>query len=120
MRACIKVRLVCKIPIIAIPNLIETISDQATMFSYTAGCVANGSNVEYIRLNLLKLSSIANSTNTDNYYPPVITKISNFLFSIWYLLFGIVLRKITSPIKSECLPSCSSSSANNSFNLPYQ
>ena len=120
MRARIKVRMVCKILIIATPELTEIISDQATMLSCADGCVAADGNVEYVCFNPPELSSIAGSTNSDDCYPSVMTKISNFLYGVWYLLFRIVLRKITSPAKSECLLSCLSSNASDSFNLQYR
>ena len=82
VRTRIKVRLVCKIPIVATPELTETISDQATMLSCAGGCVSGGDNVEYVRFNLPELSSIAGSTNSDDCYSPVMTKISNFLYGV--------------------------------------
>ena len=118
--ARIEIRLVCKISIVTIPELTKTISDQATMLSYAGGCVADSSNVIYIRFNLPELSSIADSTNSDGCYLPVTTKISNFLYGIQYPLFKIVSRKISSPTKSEYLLSYSSSSASDSFDLQYR
>lgn len=120
MRARFKVGLVCKILIVAISELTKTISDQATMFFCAGGCIASSCNVKYVCFNLLKLLFIASSTNSDNCYQSMTTKITNFLYDIQYLLFEIVLRKITLPTKSKRLSSCSSSSANNSFNLQYQ
>ena len=80
--ARIKVRLVCKILTIAIPELKETISDQATMLSCTGGCVAGGNNVEYVRFNLLELLSISSFSNSDGCYLSVMTKISNSLYGV--------------------------------------
>lgn len=119
MRACIEVRLICKIPIIAIPKLIKTISDQATMFSCINSCIAGGSNVKYVHFNLLELSLIVRSTNSDGCYPAMTNKISNFLYDIQYVLFEMILKKITLAIKPKYLPSCLFFNASNSFNLQY-
>lgn len=117
--AFIKVKLVYKIPIVAIPELKKSISDQVTILSCASGYIANSGNVKYICFNLPELSSIASSTNSDCCYLPMTTKISNFLYGVQYMLFEIILGKIISQIKLERLPLCLSSSVSNSFDLQY-
>lgn len=69
VHACIEVRLICKIPIVATSELTKTILDQATMFSTVGGYVTGSGNVKYVCFNLPKLSSIAGFTNSDGCYP---------------------------------------------------
>lgn len=104
MHAYIKVKLVCKILIVAILEWTKIISDQAIMLFYTGGYIVGNGNVEYVHFNQLKLLFIAGSTNLDSCYPLMITKISHFLYKIQYLLLEIILKMIISPIKSERLP----------------
>lgn len=119
MHNCIKIRLICKILIVATPKLTKKILDQVTMLFYSDDYFAGGSNIEYVCFNLLELLFIASSTNSDGCYLLVITKISNFLYSIQYLLFKIISRKIILPSKSKHLLSCLFFSASNSFDLQY-
>lgn len=117
IHACIKVRLVYKIPLVIIPKLTKIISDQATMLFGTDGYVISGNNIEYVRFNLPELSSIAGFTHSNNYFLPITTKISNFIYGIQYLLFEIILEKITLPTKPKHLLLCLSFRVSNSFNL---
>lgn len=89
------------------------------MFFCAGNYVAGSGNIEYIHFNLPKLLFIAGSTNFNSYYLSVITKISNFLYNVQYLLFEIVLKKIISPTKSKDLILCLFSSTSDSFELRY-
>ena len=82
VHACIELRLICKIPIVAIPELTKTFSDQVTMLFCAGSSIAGGGNVKYVYFNLPELLSIAGSTNSDGCYLLVRTKISNFLYGI--------------------------------------
>lgn len=94
--AYIKVKLGCKIPIVAKIESTKTISDHAAMLFCADGCVPGNDNIEYICFNLQRLYFKAGFTNSDVRCPLLATKISNFLYDVQYLLFEIILRKITS------------------------
>ena len=65
------------------------------MLFCTGGYVACSGDVEYIHFNLPGLYSKTGSTNSNIYCLTLATNISNFLHGVQYLLFEIVLRKIT-------------------------
>ena len=104
VRACIEVRLRCKISIVATTESTETISVHTAMHFRTCHCVASGGNVEYIRFNLPGLPSMAGSTNSGVCCSLMAIKISNFLHSVQYLLFEIVAKRKTMPRKQKLCP----------------
>lgn len=91
MYTYIKVKLECKIPIIATIESTKTISDHITIFSYVDGYITSSNKVKFLCFNLLGLYFKAGSTNFDIFCQRLVTKISNFLHNVQYLLYKIVL-----------------------------
>ena len=68
------------------------------------GCVNGSGNIEYICFNLLGLPIIAGFFNSGICCLSMVTKISNLLYNVQYLLFEIIARRGIMSRKQKLYP----------------